>query len=101
MCYQKSENLNSQLRRKVDMVISYRGYFLYINEDNLTVQHKATGIINIITKIKNIEEAYFIVDNHIHNSIESATLYEESLRTILTSKQYSQYYSKGDKRNTI
>ena len=83
------------------MVISYRGYFLYINEDNLTVQHKATGIINIITKIKNIEEAYFIVDNHIHNSIESATLYEESLRTILTSKQYSQYYCNGKQKGLL
>lgn len=83
------------------MVISYRGYFLYIDKNNLTVQHKATGIVNLITKIKNIEEAYLIVDNHIYNSIESANLYEESLKTILSSKQYGQYYSKGKQRGMM
>lgn len=83
------------------MVISYRGYFLYIDGNKLTVQHKATGIINLITEIKNIDEAYFIVDNHIHSSIESANLYEEAKKTILSSKQYGQYYSKGKQRGLM
>lgn len=73
-------------------VFYYKGHTIYIDENNvMTLVHNKSGIVNLQTKINNVEDAFRIANDHINTSISAQVNYINSLRTLLTNKQYNNF----------